>query len=478
MKLPALALFLAVPSIAAAGCSSSKSDSTPNQCAIAAPDRTDWRLHTDGPRLRDSRGRVVVLRGVNAGGRSKFAPFAPFDYAPGGFDAALAAYMDHAASWGISAMRVPFTWAAVEPTQGMDDEDFLTRYGKLLDAAWARGIWSVVDFHQDVYAEVFCGDGFPAWTVPDPKPAPHHDCQNWGAEYLNDKDVQAAFDRFWADGSPVMTAYLAMWDRMLARFKDKPGVVGFEPINEPGWGSGVIDTFEATTLSKFYATVIPRMRAAAPSSLFFVDPTGFAGAVVKTTLTRPPGDGVVFAPHFYPLIAPTGDVDVVTSKLQPWADVGKSWNTPVFVGEFDAKQDGDLSAAYVGAQFGALDALGMSGTEWEYSIAAEPWNFEFVGMVAPNGTEYAAAGGIVRPFARAVAGDGIATSYDADKRAFALAYAPTAGGVTEVSLPKRAIPNGYDLVLTGACVDFSKPGLLLVQADPGAAKVELALTAR
>ena len=63
----------------------------------------DILYRADGTRFRDSLGRVVVLRGVDAGGRSKFAPFAPFDYAAGAYDVALASYMDRAASWGIDA---------------------------------------------------------------------------------------------------------------------------------------------------------------------------------------------------------------------------------------------------------------------------------------------------------------------------------------------------------------------------------------
>jgi len=463
-------LVLALPVVS---CSSSKSAPSAKTCAIAAPS-ADFRLRADGTRFVDSLGRVVLLRGVDAGGRSKFAPFVPFDYT-NDFDAKLASYMDRAASWGISAMRVPFTWAAVEPTQGAYDEDFLARYAKILDAAWARGIWTVVDMHQDVYAEVFCGDGFPAWTVPDPKPAPHHDCANWGSEYLGDKEMQAAFDRFWADGSPIMTAYLAMWDHVIARFKDKPGVLGFEPINEPGWGTQDSFSFEQGTLSKFYATVVPRFRAAAPQSLVFIDPTGFSGVVVKTTLVRPPGDGVVFAPHFYPLGA--ADPDAVEGKLQPWADIGKTWNVPVFVGEFGARQDGPDSAAYMSAHFAALDHFGMSGTEWEYSVAAEPWNYETFGLVDPLGNEYPAAAGLLRPFARAVAGDSIVAAYDATAHVFTLRYTPSAG-VTEVSLPQRAVPFGYDVTLTGACVDSSQPGRLLLQPDTGAATVDLRVTRR
>ena len=83
----------------------------------------------------------MLLRGVDAGGRSKFAPYMPFDYAVGrAFAAALAAYMDRAASWGIDAMRVPFTWAALEPTQGPGRRGVARALRALLDAAWARGI--------------------------------------------------------------------------------------------------------------------------------------------------------------------------------------------------------------------------------------------------------------------------------------------------------------------------------------------------
>src|SRR5262249_20571269 len=161
-----------------------------------------------------------------------------------------------------------------EPEEGMDDEAFLARYDALLDGAWARGMYTVVDFHQDVYAEAFCGDGFPGWTIPDPKPMPHHDCPSWAAEYFVDDGVKAAFDRFWADGSTVRAAYEALWDRMAKRHKDRPGVIGFELLNEPGWGTANLDAFEATTLSAFYADMATKLRAVAPESLVFFDATG------------------------------------------------------------------------------------------------------------------------------------------------------------------------------------------------------------
>ena len=151
---------------------------------------------------------------------------------------------------------------------------------------------------------------------------------------------------------------------------------------------------------------------------------------------------------------------------------------PVFVGEFGLSHGNGSAYAYMSGHFAALDALGMSGTEWEYSVAQEDWNLETYGLVAPDGTEYPVARAVQRPFARAVAGDAIRTAFDADARVFTLDFAPTSSGVTEVSLPALAYPKGFDVSLSGACVDASHPGELLLQTDPGAKSISLRVTTR
>ncbi|MFS8070721.1 MAG: glycoside hydrolase family 5 protein, partial [Byssovorax sp.] len=309
----------------------------------------------------------MVLRGVNAGGRSKLPPFAPFDFQGNAYDEALESYLDRAASWGINTLRVPFTWEAVEPAEGTDDEAFLKRYDALLDAAWKRGMFTIVDFHQDIYAAVLCGDGFPAWTLPGPHPAPHHDCPGWGGKYLTDPAVRAAFDAFWADGSPARAAYEKLWDRMVARYRDRPGVIGFEPFNEPAPGTADPDLWAATTLTTFYTEIGARIRKAAPTSLVFVDGSGVDSVLVATSLTRPAGEGFVFAPHYYQPSALndlTPNPKGVRGALLRWANVGKKWNVPVLLGEFGATNGTPDAAAYLTAHFDALDELGMSGTQW------------------------------------------------------------------------------------------------------------------
>ncbi len=461
MRRRALAFLLVI-----ASCDSAP---TARVCTIAAP-QADFRLVTEGTSFKDSLGRVVFLRGVNAGTRSKFAPYVPFDFGSD-YEGALAAYMDRAASWGIDVMRVPFVWAALEPTQGQDDAVWLSRFDEFIDAAWARGIWSVLDFHQDVSAENFCGDGFPAWTLVNPPP-PHHDCAVWSTAYTTDP-VKAAFDAFWAQGSSVQTAYFAAWDRMIARYKDRPGVLGFEPINECSGGSQLDDDFSATTLSDFYAKWVAHSRSIAPNSLVFVEPSGTSGVTLATTLVRPPGDGVVFAPHLYPLVT---SVDAVMSNVQKLQAIGAAWNAPTWVGEFGASNLLDSTLPRMQATFAAFDALGMSGTEWEYSTATELWDDEQYSLTDASGNELPVAQAIIRPYARAVAGSNVAMAFDPTTSTYTLGYAPQAGGVTVVSLPSKAFPSGYDVALEGGCYDVtSAPGQMLIQPDATSSSVSLTI---
>ncbi len=450
---------------------------TAKACMLAVPSPPDWRLVTDGTLLKDGLGRTVFLRGVDAGGRSKFAPYVPFDYADGGYATALDAFMARAETWGIDSLRVPFTWAALEPTQSTPptyDTAWIAQYVALLQAAWQHGMYTVVDFHQDVYSEVYCGDGFPGWTVADAGP-PEHDCPQWSLEYFEDPSVEAAFDAFWPMSSPTMAGYFAAWDQMISQTANVPGVIGFEPINEPSSGSVNNMTFEPTTLTPFFSAIATEMNTMAPKALVFFDPTGVDGVSVTTTLQKPLGQNLVFAPHFYPIGVPS-PADVQT-KLAGWAGYGTMWNVPVWVGEFGASNSLASTLGYMQSVFDGFDALGLSGELWEYSQSVDLWNSETNSVVNPQGVEFPVAQALIRPFARAVAGADIAESFNTTTGTYTLSYTAT-DGVTEVRLPARAYPNGFDVSLEGACFDGTDaPGELLLQGTAGA-KVSMTVVAK
>lgn len=433
-------------------------DGPSGACEVPRGPDDDWRLVTKGIHLEDARGRRAFLRGVNAGGHAKLAPgYMPFDFTSATFDAALGAYLDRAAGWGIDVLRVPFNWAAVEPVRGQDDATYLARLDALVDGAWTRGIRVVLDFHQDVFAEAFCGDGFPAWTLAEPTLPAKRGCPLWFGEYTFDAGVKAAFDRFYADQDGIQTAYRALWDRMIARYKDRPGVIGFELLNEPGWGSANQAAFEATTLRDLYASMIARVNAAAPAALVFLDLPGTDGLTLSTTLPFPGGKNVVFAPHYYQASGLTGAFAVDTKKvagdLAKLARVGAGWGVPTFFGEFGVHRRDAGARAFLEAHWQAFDATELHGTQWEYSVAAEGWNGESLGLVEANGSEIAPlVQALVRVYPRFVAGDAPRFAYEPATRTFTLDYAATVGGVSELAVPARLFPEGApDVHVDGGC---------------------------
>ena len=454
-----------------------------SRCAVARPALTSGRLHTRGTALVDELGRQVFLRGFDAGSRSKWAPYAPFDFAPGSaadYRDKLGRYLDGAAGLGVDVLRVPFAWAAVEPTRGSDDADFLARHDQLLDAAWARGIRTVVDFHQDVYAENFCGDGFPAWTLPGTPPAPHHDCPRWFDAY-GYPAVRAAFDAFWADGSTVQADYRALWTRMAARHKDRPGVIGFEPFNEPAAGTAAEATFEATTLTAFFDRMAALVNAAAPDALVFIDPPGVASSSHVSHLGALTGSGLVFAPHYYQpltIFGGTGRGDLVESDLRSVIAPATAWGIPAFLGEWSAGHAAPDAADYVAAHHDAFDALGLSETQWEYSVSTEVWNAEPLDVAAADGSFLPLVEGMRRPHVAALAGTDLVVRRDGD--AFDITFTPRPAADPAETITEVVVPDGValDVTLTGACLDDTHPRRLLVAPTAGAAQVHLSLTRR
>ena len=274
---------------------------------IAPVPRTSARLQVDATgTLRDEHGRDVQLRGVNAGGRSKWSPFVPFpiadDATPAQVQEAAAPFFARLRAWGLDTVRLPFSWEGVEPEQGEYDQRYLDRYAAMIDAAWALQIRVIVDFHQDVYASPFCGDGFPLWTIAGEHGPPRRDCPNWGLAYIYDDAVRGAFDRFWANEDDLQGAFKKMWEVMGGRVADHPGVVGLEIVNEPGWGSAPsIDTWKQEVLTPFHSDMIAHLRAKfGDELLLFYDATGIeAVGLVPALHLRPEGEGLVYAPHVY-----------------------------------------------------------------------------------------------------------------------------------------------------------------------------------
>jgi endoglycosylceramidase len=387
-------------------------------CCPATPVRPPWRLAARAPARRrppdlriagrrfvDSDGRTVLLRGLNLGASAKVPPFLPL---------VDLARLDALPALGVDVVRVPFIWEAYEPERERYNEDYLAAFTVVVDAAWARGLFVIVDLHQDAFARVLaggCGDGFPRWAIPPELAAaqPHNDarCAYWGIDTLTDVEVEHAFHAFYADRGGVRTRYLMLLQRVVAHFVDHAGVIGYDLMNEPG-GS------ERAEVAPFYADAGAAVHAVDPDALLFVEPRAAAVslAISAGDLPRPSLPNLVFAPHFYDaglnlFLSWTGDRRLVQRAFALLEHRAAAWQVPLFLGEFGAPAPAVRSGDFVSAVWTELDRLLASGAQWGYSSAWTPlgkdgWNREDFSIV--DGEGRLRRNFVLRPHPQRVAG--------------------------------------------------------------------------
>jgi endoglycosylceramidase len=457
--------------------------------APVRPELARLRLVAEGPTLRDAEGRQVLLRGVNAGGRSKFEPFFPFPFAESGlpdqageppFDEAMRAYVDRIVEWGLDVVRLQLSWEALEPTRGVYDDVYLERYSTLAGHLGSRGIRVVVDFHQDVFAAPLCGDGFPLWALPDPDMQPRTDCDAWYMGYMGDAGVDEAFEHFWADEDGVIEAFEAMWRHVAARLWSVEGVIGFEVMNEPYPGTADDEAWARDVLTPFYARMAQVIRDEAPGALIFIDAPGTDAPEGETAVSVPAGGGFVFAPHYYSpsvyIFGPdTGTYDTV-AELQPWAALRDDWGVPLLVGEFGSVTGTEGGGRYMSACLDALDSYLLHGAAWQYSTTRDDWNAEGYSVTGYGGEETPSAEALVRAYPRAVSGDLVSFAFDAETLEATVVF-EARPGVTEIAAPARLYPDGPASEVGGvdatATYDAEAELLLIETAGAGRATVTL-----
>jgi len=69
--------------------------------------------------------------------------------------------MDQLVKWGFNLVRLGVMWEAVERQPGVYDQVYLDKVDKLITKLGEKGIYTMVDAHQDVLAREVCGEGMP-----------------------------------------------------------------------------------------------------------------------------------------------------------------------------------------------------------------------------------------------------------------------------------------------------------------------------
>lgn len=345
--------------------------------ALAAP------LHTEGSHFVDAQGGVVLLRGVNLAGESKVPPFRHLR---------ALSELDALPGWGINVLRLLFSWEAFEPSPGRYDAAYLSSVTQVVDAAQRRGLYVILDFHQDAFSRFStggCGDGFPRWAIPRDIPPHTPDngpaCASWGTRMIFDGDMHRSFSAFHANRDGVRDRYLQLLTVVARHFHSHPAVIGIDPINEP-WGD------EKTELSALYSDAEKAIRAEFADAILFLSPHALTSSgLVGSALPRPTFRNFAFAPHYYDPGVLVGHsysglslaTDLAFALIdRKTAELG----APLFLGEFGAPAGTHGADAYLTLLTQHLNRRFASGAQWNYTpgwdaTTKDGWNQEDLSIV-------------------------------------------------------------------------------------------------
>ena len=154
----------------------------------------------------DASQRSTIFHGVNI--VYKVDPYVPSSDA---FDPQLSltdADIDNLADWGFNLVRLGVMWEAVERSPGVFNQTYLAEVNKIINRLGEKGIYTMVDAHQDVFARKLCGEGMPNFIIPDDKL--EHNCNQTLISYMGEplgicksiNDFGYIFDK---DGNPEIT---------------------------------------------------------------------------------------------------------------------------------------------------------------------------------------------------------------------------------------------------------------------------------
>jgi endoglycosylceramidase len=347
------------------------------------------------PRIVDDQGRDVLLRGANfnaLGDYHQDDPELPPTRSPTADD------WDQMAANGFSVVRLIVSWSALEPERGELDQGYVDRIRTAVDDAADRGLYTVIDFHQDAYGKYIATpdgtacppgteaaigwDGAPEWaTLTDDESTCRPVGYREGAPA-----VQTAFRNLYENTDGIRDALVATVAQVAGEFADEPAVAGYDLLNEPNM---VLPADESSgRYSELVGGLVTAIRTAEDVAggfrhLLFVEPL-----VLFPLPGTMPDEGfvddrdIVFAPHNYAesigptilTVEQTADIDAGTGRDRGW---------PVWVGEYGIFETSDAKLDVL-RRFAAAQDLHLSGgAVWQWrQLCGDPHTVGTPGNVA------------------------------------------------------------------------------------------------
>lgn len=482
------AAALAFAAVLLLGCGSS---APPAGRTAASPDQ----LRRDGKFLVDSHGRVVITHGVNA--VWKLAPYHPPATAAG-FTAADA---DWLAAHGFNSARIGTLFTGVMPQPGVIDAAYLEHWDRVVQLLASRGIFVLLDFHQDLFSERYGGEGFPDWAVNDdglPMPV----SAGFPGNYFTPA-CSRAFDNFWANTNGIWDHYRDAWMAVARRWRGQDKLMGYDLINEPWPGIDVYTCMnpagcplhDDAKLQALQDHVRAGLRTVDPDNIVWYEPNLIFNSGAQTNLgTLTPISDANLGLSWHKYCLPAALLHAQGANDIPGCDALHQ-----LVSDNAEAAVERLGAASLITEFGASDDLAdLEQVTRQADAALTGWQYWHYKEWGDPTTESGESGGqglfrddsdlssikleklriLERTYPQATAGLPLAFSFDPETALFQFRYTPRAARApTQIHVPAALhYPQGFAVSVEGARVS-SAPGAspLLLENLPGAAEVRVAI---
>jgi hypothetical protein len=303
----------------------------------------DW-IRVDGARLEGEDGRTVELHGIGLGGWMNMENF--ITGYPGNeeairrllldamgresydafFDEFLVDFFDDAdaarlAEIGIDSVRIPFNYRHFEDDARPFElkESGFAQLDRVVTLLARHGIRSILDLHA------LPGRQNQHWHSDNPT----HVAEFWLHPHFQDRVVH-------------------LWEALADRYKDRPEVAGYNPINEPSDPTGEV-------LPRFYARLEKAIRAIDARHVLFLDGNKYSTDFSCFDVVDPLPN-VVYTAHDYALPGITSATEYPGTTRGEYFDRGvveqtflrrtafmRKTGTPIWIGEFGPVYTADRS---------------------------------------------------------------------------------------------------------------------------------------
>ncbi|WP_269525311.1 cellulase family glycosylhydrolase [Coraliomargarita parva] len=267
--------------------------------------------------------------------------------------------LDMMQEWGINCVRLSFWWANVYETGGSWRAEAFTHFDWLVDEAWKRGIYTILDYH-----------GVPGGS----------------AAWPSSGDSSGTYF-----ATPSYHALVGeSWQKIAAHFRGHPGIAGYDMLNEPGgaWTDG--SETDKQNLLSHQNYLYNAIRGGDPDHTIVIGSWGWRGPANYDWLVDPDDMGwtnVCYKLHLYADGAEAHNVSI--EEIYEIADYGVSvvqsvagWEVPTLVGEFA----GGDSAEHFSYQRFHYGENNMNWTNWLWKNATGKVSGEWsdMGCIVPN----------------------------------------------------------------------------------------------